>query len=83
MLSSFLRVLPFVLIAAMATTAPATASEQHMVKDVDENGSYSLAELQVVFSNLTEAAFVALDGDESGELSADELDAALKSGALK
>ncbi len=59
--------------AAMALATQALAE----VQDADENGSYSFAEMQMAYPALTEEQFVALDTDESGELSAEELTAAM------
>ena len=41
--------------------------------DTDANGELSFAELQVVWTDLTQAEFDAADADASGGLSADEL----------
>lgn len=63
----------------LATTAIAEVS----LEDADGNGTISYAEMLVAYPELTEEAFVVLDLDESGELSEDEIKAAMESGALK
>ena len=71
-------------LAASALTATAVLAEEAAkeVADTDGNGTYSLAEVQAVYANVTEEAFKAADTDASGELSADELKAAVESGAF-
>ncbi len=72
----------FLLTAAALSTfavAPAFAND---VVDTDGNGTFSLAEVQAVYASVTEEAFKAADTDASGELSADELKAAIESGAF-
>lgn len=67
-----------VLFAALTAMGLAsTAIADVLIEDTDGNGSFSLAEMQAVYSELSEEQFVALDTDESGELSEDELKAAM------
>ena len=72
-------------LAASALTATAVFAEDAapVVADADANGTFSLAEVQAVYASVTEEAFKAADTDASGELSADELKAAVDAGAFK
>ncbi len=71
-------------LAASALTATAVFAEDAapVVADADANGTFSLAEVQAVYANVTEEAFKAADTDASGELSAEELKAAVDAGAF-
>jgi hypothetical protein len=69
-------------LAASALTATAALAEGAAVADTDGNGTFSLAEVQAVYANVTEEAFKAADTDASGELSAEELKAAEEAGAF-
>lgn len=73
-----------VLFAALTAMGLATqAVAEVVVKDADGNGTISYAEIVAAYPELTEEAFVAFDTDESGELSEEEITAAMESGALK
>ena len=52
-------------LAASALTATAVFAESHSpeVVDTDANGTFSLAEVQAVYANVTEEAFTAADTD--------------------
>ncbi len=72
-------------LAASALTATAVFAQEAaapVVADADANGSFSLAEVQSVYTAVTEEAFKAADTDASGELSAEELQAAVDAGAF-
>ncbi len=71
-------------LAASALTATAVFAQDAapVVADADANGTFSLAEVQAVYTAVTEEAFKAADTDASGELSADELKAAVDAGAF-
>jgi hypothetical protein len=56
-----------------ATAAFAQTPTSFADVDTDANGELSFAELQVVWTDLTQAEFDAADADASGGLSADEL----------
>lgn len=62
--------------------APATDAAAMVVADADANGIFSLAEVQAVYTAVTEESFAAADTDASGELSAEELQAAVDTGAF-
>jgi hypothetical protein len=68
-------------VSALSATA-ALAEDAAAVVDTDANGTFSLAEVQAVYANVTEEAFKAADTDASGELSAEELKAAEDAGAF-
>ncbi|UZD92454.1 EF-hand domain-containing protein [Cognatishimia activa] len=69
------KIVLFAALTAMGLASTAIADV--LIEDTDGNGSFSLAEMQAVYSELSEEQFVALDTDESGELSEDELKAAM------
>jgi len=69
---------PFAL--ASAALAQATLPE---VPDTDGNGSWSLVELQAVWTDLTEDGFKAIDTSADGAVDATELQAALDGGARR
>jgi len=56
-----------------ATAAFAQAPTSFADVDTDASGELSFAELQVVWTDLTQAEFDTADADASGGLSADEL----------
>ncbi len=58
------------------------AHAQGMVTDVDGSGGYSLAELKAVFPAMSETDFVAADTNHNGEVSLEELAAAVESGKI-
>ncbi len=69
---------PFAL--ASAALAQATLPD---VPDTDGNGSWSLVELQAVWTDLTEDTFKAIDTSADGAVDATELQAALDGGVIK
>ncbi|MCU0829536.1 MAG: EF-hand domain-containing protein [Tabrizicola sp.] len=71
-------------LAASALTATAVFAQDAApeVVDTDANGTFSLVEVQAVYANVTEETFKAADTDASGELSAEELKAAVDAGAF-
>ena len=71
----------FTLVTLSTFAAPAFA--QSTLEDTDGNGSFSYAELAISYPSLTSEAFMAMDTDESGELSPDELSAGLSAGLLE
>ncbi|NHB76365.1 EF-hand domain-containing protein [Rhodobacter calidifons] len=50
--------------------------------DADGNGTWSLAELQAVWTDLTEEGFKGIDTNADGEVDATELQAALDAGVI-
>lgn len=68
---------PFAL--ASAALAQATLPE---VADTDGNGSWSLVELQAVWTDLTEDGLKAIDTSADGAVDATELQAALDGGVI-
>ena len=64
---------------ASAAFAQATLPD---VPDTDGNGSWSLVELQGVWTDLTEDSFKAIDTSADGAVDATELQAALDSGVI-
>jgi hypothetical protein len=67
---------------ALATAALAQATLPD-VPDTDGNGSWSLVELQAVWTDLTEETFTAIDTTVDGAVDATELQAALDGGVIK
>ena len=71
-----LALVPLVLAsAAIAQTLPD-------VPDTDGNGTWSLVELQAVWTDLTEEAFTGMDTSGDGAIDAAELQAALDNGVI-
>jgi len=68
------------LAAVMALTAVQASAAT--VEDADGNGSYSMEEMAAAYPDMGEEAFADIDTDESGEISPEELAAAVESGAL-
>ncbi len=78
-----MKKLALVLAASALTATTAFAEgEAPVVADADGNTTFSLAEVQAAYPNVTEEAFKAADTDASGELSAEELAAAVEAGAF-
>jgi hypothetical protein len=69
-------------VSALTATAAVAQDAAVEVADADANGTFSLAEVQAVYANVTEETFSAADTDASGELSAEELAAAVAAGAF-
>ena len=67
---------------ALATAALAQAILPD-VPDTDESGSWSLVELQAVWTDLTEDNFKAIDTSADGAVDATELQAAVDAGVIK
>ena len=65
--------------AATAAFAQATLPE---VADTDGNGTWSLAELQVVWTDLNDEIFAKIDTGADGEVDQTELQAALDGGVI-
>jgi hypothetical protein len=61
--------------AAFAQTLPE-------VPDTDGNGTWSLAELQAVWTDLTEDGFAAIDTSADGSVDATELQTAFDNGVI-
>jgi opacity protein-like surface antigen len=64
---------------ASAAVAQATLPD---VPDTDGNGTWSLVELQAVWTDLTEEAFTGIDTSADGAVDAAELQAALDNGLI-
>jgi hypothetical protein len=64
---------------ASAAFAQATLPE---VADTDGNGTWSLVELQAVWTDLTEEAFGGIDANADGAVDTTELQAALDNGVI-
>lgn len=64
------------------TLAAAPAFAETTLVDTDENGSYSMEEMLVVYPDLSEADFITMDTDASGEISIEELADAQTKGLL-
>jgi hypothetical protein len=69
----------FLAIALLAISGPALAQ---VVADMDGDGRYSLAELQVVYPGVTAADLAVIDANGDGAVDADELAAAEVVGTL-
>lgn len=62
------------------TAAPLLA--ETMIDDTDDSGSYSMEEMTTVYPDLTPELFGQVDTDASGDVSPEELTAALDAGVL-
>ncbi|GHC56318.1 EF-hand domain-containing protein [Neogemmobacter tilapiae] len=60
----------------------AFAQELPAIADADGNGTWSLAELQTVFPDLTEEAFTSIDANADAGVDQAELTAAVSDGAI-
>ena len=70
-------------IATLAALVAASAAvAQTMVEDTDGDGVYSMEELMVVYPDLTEDGFAAVDTNADGAVDAEELAAAQETGLL-
>lgn len=73
----------FVLATATILAFGATAAQaQTVVADTNGDGVYSIEELQVAYPDLTADAFAEMDVDGSGQIDADELQAAREQGLI-
>ncbi|OED50648.1 calcium-binding protein [Rhodobacteraceae bacterium (ex Bugula neritina AB1)] len=70
--------------AALAAliASPLAAMEPITQADTDGNGTYSLAELQAAFPDLTEETFATIDVNADGEADLAEVTAAEEAGLL-
>ncbi|MEZ5913602.1 MAG: EF-hand domain-containing protein [Paracoccaceae bacterium] len=64
----------------MLLGAPALAQDAPAVEDTDGDGSYSLAELQVAYPDLTEEGYASIDANADGVVDEAELAAAVADG---
>ena len=71
-----------ILLAPLAFASAVTAQTLPEVADTDGDGSWSLVELQAVWTDLTEDTFKAIDTAADGEVDATELQAALDGGVI-
>lgn len=72
-------------VTALALTLGLTgiaAQAQTTVTDTDGNGTYSVEELTAAYPKMTAALFAQIDVDHSGQVDADELQAARENGLL-
>jgi hypothetical protein len=72
-----------ILLAPLAFASAAMAQTLPEVADTDGNGTWSLIELQAVWTDMTEDTFKAVDTGADGEVDATELQAALDGGVIK
>lgn len=68
--------------SAMGLAAMALAETLPEIADADGSGTWSLTELQTVFTEMTEATFATLDTNGDGSVDAAELSAAIEAGVL-
>ena len=72
-----------VVLAPLALATAALAADLPVVEDTDGNGSWSLTELQTVWTDLTEDGFKGIDANADGAVDATELQTAWDNGVLK
>lgn len=75
------RIAIFLAPLAFATAAAAQATLPD-VPDTDGNGSWSLVELQAVWTDMTEEGFTAIDSNADGAVDTAELQAALDNAVI-
>lgn len=63
-------------------TLPAFAQDAAAPADTDGNGTWSLAELQASYADLTEEGFTSIDANTDGAVDQAELAAAMADGLL-
>ena len=69
-------------LAPLALASAAFAQTLPEVPDTDSSGSWSLVELQAVWTDLTEETFKAIDTSVDGAVDATELQSALDGGVI-
>jgi hypothetical protein len=69
-------------LTALLALGAAQAQAQAMVVDSDDSGGYSIAEISVAFPTITDENFRAADTNHNGEISMEELAAAVESGKI-
>jgi hypothetical protein len=69
-------------LAAIVLAGAAVAQDAPAVADADGNGTYSMEELLVAYPALTAEGFASIDANTDGAVDAEELAAAVASGAL-
>ncbi len=69
-------------LAPLALASAAFAQTLPDVPDTDSSGTWSLVELQAVWTDLTEETFTAIDTSADGAVDATELQAALDGGVI-
>ena len=69
-------------LAPLALASAAFAQTLPDVPDTDGNGSWSLVELQAVWTDLTEDTFKSIDTSADGAVDATELQAAVDGGVI-
>ncbi|WP_407493538.1 EF-hand domain-containing protein [Pseudooceanicola sp. MF1-13] len=69
-------------ISAILGLSAAPLMAETMIDDTDSSGTYSMEEMQVAYPDLTEEQFAEVDTDESGDVTPEELTAALEAGVL-
>ena len=76
------RIAMFLAPLALATAAVAQTATLPEVTDTDGNGTWSLVELQAVWTDLTEEGFAGIDTNTDGQVDAAELQTALDNGVI-
>jgi len=76
-----MKTTPILALAAAGLLAATGAAFAHEM-DTDQDGLYSLAEMQTEYADLTQEQYDALDTNKDGAVDAEELAAAIESGAL-
>jgi hypothetical protein len=69
-------------LAPLALASAAFAQTLPEVPDSDGSGTWSLVELQAVFTDLTEETFTSMDTSADGAIDATELQAAVDGGVI-
>lgn len=76
-----MKTTPILALAAAGLLAATGAAFAHEM-DTDQDGLYTLVEMQTEYADLTQEQYDALDTNKDGAVDAEELAAAIESGAL-
>ena len=71
------------ILPVLGVVAPVLAQTAPAIPDADGNGTWSLAELQTVWPDLTDEVYLKVDSNADGGVDQAELTVALTDGVLK
>jgi hypothetical protein len=69
-------------VGTVVALSAAQVQAETLVEDMDASGTFSMAELQYSYPDLTEDVFAAIDTSGDGEVDMDELTAAREAGLI-
>lgn len=71
------------ILPVLALSAPVLAQTTPAVPDIDGNGTWSLAELQTAWPDLTDKVYLTVDANADAGVDLTELEKAIADGVLK